>query len=303
MEMIKKETAHFLTLRDFLRFALSQFTKHQVYCGHGTASLEDEAWWLIAGALHIPLDAKRSIWLDAQLTHSEKNLLQRLIYERSILKIPTAYLLQQAYQQGYAFFVDARVLIPRSPIAELLLQRCEPWLGVDKAVPRILDLCTGSGVLAILSAIAFEEAYIDAVDISKDALNVAAENVKRHALEDRVKLIQADLWAGVKGERYDLIISNPPYVNQEDLAAMPAEYHHEPLLALAAGDDGLDIVIRILAEAKTHLNPQGVLIVEVGNSRPALEARFPHFPFIWLEFELGGEGVFLLNYEDLHAAY
>ncbi|MCX7123191.1 MAG: 50S ribosomal protein L3 N(5)-glutamine methyltransferase [Gammaproteobacteria bacterium] len=284
---------------EFFRVGISTLATKKVFLGHGTDDLKDEAWWLIAGALHLPLDLPPQLLLNARVTPAEHHHLVNLLYQRGVQKIPTAYLLKQAYQGGQQFYVDERVLIPRSPIAELIEKHFEPWLLHPESVTHILDLCTGSGCLAILSALAFPAAHVDALDISRAALAVAHHNVDDYELNERVRILESDVFSALKDEKYDLIISNPPYVDLKDLKAMPDEFHHEPTLALAAGDDGLDIVREILEKAKLHLQPEGLLIVEVGNSQPALEAAFPNLPFVWLDFERGGEGVFLLKAEDL----
>jgi len=286
------------TLRDYWRYAVTEFETRGIYCGHGVDNAVDEAWWLLAGALKLPLNA-REPFLEAHLTNAEKNALAELILLRGEQKIPTAYLLKEAYLGGLKFYVDQRVLIPRSPIAELIEQHFNPWLPADEAYMNILDLCTGSGCLAILCAHYFPEASIDAVDISVDALDVAKINCARYHLEEQIQLVHSDLFSELGKKQYQVIISNPPYVDRIDLETMPKEYHHEPRLGLAAGKDGLDIVKRILAGAKAHLVPGGLLIVEVGNSREALEAAYPDLPLVWLELERGGEGVFLLREEDL----
>ena len=286
------------SIRDFLRYAVTEFEQKGVYCGHGVDNIMDEAWWLLAGALKLPL-TERDLFLDARLRADEQTQLMSLIVERAEHKMPTAYLLQEAYLGGLKFYVDQRVLIPRSPIAELIEQRFSPWLSQDEEYMNILDLCTGSACLAILCAYTFPDVSVDALDISIDALDVAEKNRTAHHVEDRVHLFQSDLFNAIAHKQYQVIISNPPYVDAHDLKTMPKEYQHEPGLGLAAGEDGLSVVRRILAEAVNHLLPGGLLIVEVGNSRPALEAAYPELPFTWLEFERGGEGVFLLRREDL----
>jgi ribosomal protein L3 glutamine methyltransferase len=299
VEVILEATKDFQTIGDFFRFGITTLADKKAFLGHGTEDLKDEVWWLIAGALHLPLDLAPSLLLGARLTPMERHHLADFIYQRAVNKIPTAYLLKQAYQAGQVFYVDERVLIPRSPIAELIEKHFEPWLVEPESVTHILDLCTGSGCLAILSALAFPESQVDAVDISEPALAVAKHNVDDYGLNDRVRLLQSDVFSTLKEECYDIILSNPPYVDAQDLHTMPPEFHHEPKLALAAGPDGLDVVRAILREAKKHLKPQGLLIVEVGNSQAALEAAFPELPFVWIDFERGGEGVFVLKAEDL----
>lgn len=287
------------TIADFYRYCVTEMTKHQVYFGHGTEDVLTDAWWLIAGALKLPVDdCYKAEFLPCQLLPEECQFLQDLIYKRTVEKIPTAYLLKEAYQNGYKFYVDERVLIPRSPIAELIENRFSPWIEEEK-VTQILDLCTGSGCLAILAAYAFPGSRVDATDLSPDALEVAKQNVEMHGLSDQINLIQSDVFSGLPARKYDVIISNPPYVDLQDLNSMPAEYHREPRMALEAGEDGLTIVHQILAETKTYLNSGGILIVEVGNSAAALVKAYADLPFIWLEFERGGSGVFLLNESDL----
>lgn len=286
------------TIGEFYHYAMSEMDKHQVYLGHGTDDIIDEAWWLVAGALKLPLAAPQSEFLDSPLTADEVEMLQALLRKRTLERIPTAYLLNQAFQNGYAFYVDERVLIPRSPIAELIENNFSPWISSSR-VHKILDLCTGSGCLAILAAYAFPDASVDASDLSADALAVAAKNIDLHEMENQVRLIQSDVFQALAHEKYDVILSNPPYVDFADLESMPREYQHEPRMALEAGADGLEIVHRILKESKAHLNPGGILIVEVGNSEPALMVAYPKLPFIWLEFERGGSGVFLLREQDL----
>ncbi len=298
MHAIVESSQKLRTVGDFFRFAITCFAQDKVYLGHGTDTLEDEAWWLVAGALKLPLHLEKELFLQAKLTQGERQHLASLIHSRSVDKVPTAYLLKEAYQHGHKFYVDDRVLIPRSPIAELILNHYAPWVSPD-SITRILDLCTGSGVLAILAALAFPDAEVDATDLSPAALAVAAENVREYALTEQVHLIESNVFGQLKDRKYDVIVSNPPYVDRYDLKNMPVEYHHEPKLALEAGIDGLTIVRKILAEAHVHLTPHGILIVEVGNSRLTLEKAFPKLPFVWLEFESGGEGVFLLKAEDL----
>ena len=294
-------TKGFKTIGDFFRFGITTLATKKVFLGHGTDDLKDEVWWLIAGSLHLPLDLAPQLLLNAKVTAAEHHHLTDLLFQRGVQKIPTAYLLKQAYQGGQQFYVDERVLIPRSPIAELIEKHFEPWLLDPESVTNILDLCTGSGCLAVLCALAFPDAKIDALDISTEALAVAQHNVDDYELKARVRVLESNVFSALKDEKYDLIISNPPYVDAQDLSSMPAEFHHEPKLALVAGEDGLDIVREILQKAKAHLKPEGILIVEVGNSQPVLEAAFPKLPFVWLEFERGGDGVFLLKAEDLPA--
>lgn len=279
------------SLRDYIRWAVSRFQAENLFFGHGADNAWDEARQLVLGALYLPYEIADS-YLDCRLEDEEAQLLHALIQRRITERVPTAYLLGEAWFYGLPFVVDERVLIPRSPIAELIAQQFEPWLP---AVPaRILDLCTGSGCIGIACATAFPEAEVVLSDVSFAALEVANLNIERHGLEDRVYTVQGDGFEGLPKQRFDLIVSNPPYVDAEDFADMPAEYHHEPALGLACGDDGLDLVRRMLAEAADHLTEQGILVVEVGNSQVHVEALYPEVDFTWMEFEYGGHGVFLL---------
>lgn len=288
------------TLRDFVRWALTNFNRHHLYYGHGTDNAWDEALHLVLGSLHLPWDSDERL-LDARLTQLEREKLLELIRRRCEDRTPLPYLLGESWFAGLPFKVDARVLIPRSPIAELIQDGFAPWFNEDEPPVRILDLCTGSGCIGIACAYAFPTAHVTLSDVSEDALMVAAENISRHHLVDRVEAITSDLFAALQGKTFDLIVSNPPYVDQQDLSLMPEEYHQEPELALAAGDDGLDLVRVILAQARKHLNEGGVLVVEVGNSETHLEALFPQVPFLWVEFESDARGVFVLTAEQLDA--
>ncbi|MGC8119034.1 50S ribosomal protein L3 N(5)-glutamine methyltransferase [Marinobacter sp. VGCF2001] len=285
-----------LTIRDLLRFAVSRFAASPLYFGHGTDNVWDEAVQLVLRSVHLPLE-NNNLFLDARLTRAERELILGRLERRVSERIPIAYLLGEAWFMGMPFNVDERVLVPRSPIGELLENGLQPWLGAMQ-VERILDLCTGSGCIGIGAAAVFGEAEVDLSDISADALAVAESNIELHGLKGRVRAIQSDVFDNIEG-RYDVIVSNPPYVDAEDLADMPAEYHHEPELGLAAGNDGLDIAHRILATAADHLTENGLLIVEVGNSWGALDDAYPDLPLTWLEFENGGDGVFLVTAGDL----
>ncbi len=279
------------TLRDYIRWAVSRFQAEQLFFGHGTDNAWDEARQLVLGALHLPWEMADS-YLDCRLEDDERAHLQDLLQRRIEQRVPTAYLLGQAWFCGLPFIVDERVLIPRSPIGELIDRRFEPWLA--QAPARVLDLCAGSGCIGIACAYEFLEAEVILADLSFEALEVANRNIEHHGLEDRVYTVQSDGFDGLPKQRFDLILSNPPYVDAEDIADMPNEFHHEPALALACGEDGLDLVRRILAQAADHLTETGTLIVEVGNSQVHVEALYPEVEFTWLEFARGGHGVFLL---------
>ncbi|MDK4556078.1 50S ribosomal protein L3 N(5)-glutamine methyltransferase [Kingella kingae] len=285
------------TVRDFLRFAISRFNQAQLSFGHGSDNAHDEAAYLILYTLNLPLDTLDP-YLDAKLLDDEKEILLDKIYARVVNRVPVAYLTNQAWQGDFDFYVDERVIVPRSFIYELLGVPLSPWIEYPELVHRALDLCTGSGCLAIQMAEHYPAAEIDAVDISLDALEVAAINVEEYGLQDRINLIHTDLFEGLDGT-YDLIISNPPYVDAESVAELPEEYLHEPELALGSGEDGLDATRQILLQVAKFLNPQGVLLVEIGHNRDVLERAYPELPFMWLETS-GGDGfVFLLTREQL----
>ncbi|MGK0524324.1 MAG: ribosomal protein L3 glutamine methyltransferase [Pseudomonadales bacterium] len=284
------------TVRDYLRYASSRFSASTVFFGHGTDNVWDEAVQLVMRTLHLPLD-NNTLFLDARLAREERELILERIRRRIDDRIPLAYLLGEAWFMGMPFHVDERVLVPRSPIGELIENGFQPWLG-DKSVERILDLCSGSGCIGIGAATVFEDASVDLSDVSSDALAVAESNIDLHELRDRVRTVQSDVFANISGQ-YDIIVSNPPYVDAEDLADMPQEFHHEPALGLAAGNDGLDIAHRIIAGAAEHLTPGGLLVVEVGNSWVALDEAYPDLPFTWLDFSNGGDGVFAIAEQNL----
>lgn len=292
----RQATETLVTLRDFLRWAETAMRRGDVFLGHGTDDFWDEALLLALHVLHLPWDSDPRI-LDARLLPAEREQIVALVSRRVNERVPTAYVTGRAWFCGLEFRVDERVLIPRSPIAELIEHRFQPFVEPER-VHRILDLCTGSGCIAIACAHAFPDALVDASDISEQALEVCAENIHLHGLEGRVEYLQADGLSGLS-ENYDLIVCNPPYVDAEDMASLPREYRFEPEMALASGSDGLDFTRRLLAEAPGHLTEAGVLVVEVGNSAAAVQRTWPEVPFIWLEFERGGEGVFAITREEL----
>lgn len=286
------------TVRDWLRFAVSRFYQAELFFGHGSSDAYDEAVYLILHTLRLPLD-RLEPFLDARLTDGERvevlNIIQRRVQER----IPAAYLTNEAFLGEFSFYVDERVIVPRSFIAELLRTQFTPWIAEPEAISSVLDMCTGSGCLAILAAHEFPYAHIDAIDLSADALAVAAHNVADYDLQDRVQLIQSDLFTQLGDKKYDLIISNPPYVDAPSVAALPQEYLHEPELALGSGDDGLDATRTILKNAAQHLTDNGILIVEIGHNRDALETEYPKLPFTWLDVAAGDQFVFMLHRNDL----
>ena len=290
--------AELLTLRDMLRWAVSRFNAAGLFFGHGTQDAYDEAAWLVLHALHLPPD-RLEPFLDARLAAAEKEAVTALIDRRIAERIPAAYLTHEAWLGDYRFHVDERVIVPRSHIAGLLMEDAlAPWIDAG-AVEDALDLCTGSGCLAVLLGLTFPGARVDAVDLSEDALAVARRNVADYGLDARIALHRSDLFAALDGRRYDLIVSNPPYVTAAAMRALPPEYRHEPALALAAGEDGLDIVRRLLDDAGKHLKPGGVLVVEVGDGRDAVEQSFPSLDPVWLDGGDDGKGVFLLRQEAL----
>ncbi len=285
------------TVWDFIRFGMTEFQKHGLYFGHGTDNALDDALALVLDTLHIPYELADKA-MSAKLTTDEKNAILSLFEKRINERVPVPYLTGYAHFCGLRFKVNRDVLIPRSPIAELIESQFEPWINPDN-VTHVLDMCTGSGCIAIACSYAFDAAIVDAVDISKDALKMAAENVKAHELEESVQLIQSDLFSQLTEVSYDIIVSNPPYVSKSEMATLPKEYSHEPTLALEAEDEGLKLVDKMLIDAKRYLKDGGILIVEVGNSMSTLIEKYPEVPFTWLTFERGGDGVFLLTKEEL----
>lgn len=288
------------TVRDFIRYAVSRFNAAKLFFGHGSDNAWDEAVYLTLHTLHLPLD-RLEPFLDARLLPEERVALLDIYTRRCQDRLPAAYLTHEAWLGEHRFYVDNRVIVPRSFIAELLAEQLTPWVDDPWAIENALDLCTGSGCLAILTALAFPNAMVDAVDLSKEALTVAERNIADYHLVDRVNPLQSDAFTALAGRKYKLIISNPPYVDAEAVAALPPEYLHEPEMALGSGDDGLDFTRIILREAKKYLTDDGILVVEIGHNRAALEAAYPTLPFVWLDTAAGDEYVFLLHAADLPA--
>jgi ribosomal protein L3 glutamine methyltransferase len=291
-------TTPFQTVRDLLRFAVSRFTEAQLAFGHGSANAYDEAAYLILHTLHLPLDTLDP-FLDARLLDTEIDAVLKVIERRAAERVPAAYITQEAWMHGRRFHVDERVIVPRSFIGELLEDGLQPYVADPDEVSAVLELCTGSGCLAILASEAFPNADIDAVDLSSDALQVAHQNVAEYHLDDRIALFEGDLFAPLPERRYDVIIANPPYVNSDSMQALPAEYRHEPQLALAGGADGMDIVRRIIGQARNWLTDEGILVVEIGNERENVEAAFGGLDLVWLSTSGGDDSVFLIQASDL----
>jgi ribosomal protein L3 glutamine methyltransferase len=286
------------TVRDYIRYAVSRFNAAGLFFGHGSDNAWDEAVYLTLHTLNLPLDHLEP-FLDARLLPHEREQLLDIYTRRCQDRLPAAYLTHEAWLGEHRFYVDDRVIVPRSFIAELLDEQLAPWIDDPWAIESALDLCTGSGCLAILAALSFPNAEVAAVDLSPDAIAVAERNVADYSLYDRIELIQSDAFQNLAGRKFDLIVSNPPYVNAESVARLPPEYLHEPELALGSGDDGLDFTRIILREAKKHLTDNGILVVEIGHNREALEAAYPTLPFTWLDTAAGDQYVFLLHASDL----
>ena len=286
------------TLRDLIRYAVSRFHASQIALGHGSDNTWDEAVYLVLHRLHLPPDLLDP-FLDARVLAKERQRVLDLIDRRVAQRVPAAYLTQEAWLRGHRFYVDQRVIVPRSPIAELLDEGLAPWVGDPQAVSRVLDMCTGSGCLAILAALAFPFATVDAVDLSADALDVARRNVQDYQLEDRLTLHQSNLFTALPEAEYDVILCNPPYVNSQSMDALPAEYRAEPFLALAGGEDGMDLVRRILQAAPQYLSAEGFLVLEIGHERAHFEAAFPHLEPMWLATEESSDQLLLLTREQL----
>jgi len=291
-------TLPFSTVRDLLRFAVSRFNQAGLSFGHGSANAYDEAAYLVLHTLHLPLDLLEP-FMDARLSAAEIDAVLNVIERRATERVPAAYITQEAWMHGFRFYVDERTIVPRSFIGELLQDGLQPYVEDPEQVSGVLELCTGSGCLAILAAHAFPNADVDAVDLSAPALEVAARNVADYKLEDRIALFEGDLYAPLAQRRYDVIISNPPYVNAASMQELPAEYKHEPEMALAGGADGMDIVRRIIADARNWLTEDGVLVVEIGNERQHVEAAFGGLNLVWLSTSAGDDNVFLIQAADL----
>jgi ribosomal protein L3 glutamine methyltransferase len=288
------------TVRDVLRLAVSRFNAAQLAFGHGTDNAYDEAAYLVLHTLRLPLD-RLEPFLDAMLLPHEVEQVLAVIDRRVEERLPAAYITHEAWLGEHRFYVDERVIVPRSHLAELIEQGFGAWLPDPGGVQHALDLCTGSGCLAILLALAFPHAMVDAADSSAEALQVARRNVADYGLDQRVRLVQSDLFGNLTGERYELIVSNPPYVDAASMRRLPPEWRHEPAVALAGGEDGLQVVARILMHARAHLMPRGIVVMEIGSGRPALERAFPQLSPIWLETRAGGDQVFLLERDQLPA--
>ncbi len=298
MSKLTSVTNQLHTVADYCRYGATLFNQAELFYGHGSDNAFNDAYILVMYALSLPNDVDDSI-MTCRLVDSEKQNILALFNRRIEEQIPVAYITNVAYFAQLPFYVDERVLVPRSPIGELIENQFFPYIAANKAPKRILDLCTGSGCIAIACASYFSDADVDAIDLSVDALNVAQMNIENHGLSEQVIPIQSDVFSGVEGQRYDLIVSNPPYVDQQDIDNLPQEYHHEPEMGLGCGEDGLDIVRIILAQSAQHLNEGGLLFCEVGNSEVHVKTLYKNVPFTWLNFERGGHGVFMLTKAQL----
>jgi ribosomal protein L3 glutamine methyltransferase len=294
MNLYRAAIKELRTVRDLLRFAVSRFQQAQLHYGHGTSNAYDEAAYLILHTLHLPIDSLNP-YLDARLTESEREAIVQVLERRVKERIPAPYLTQEAWLQGYAFYVDQRVIVPRSFIAELLLDQLAPWVQDPHQVGQILELCTGSGCLSIIAAEVFPNAKIIAADISPAALEVARKNVDTYGLQQRIRLLESDLFTQVPKKKFDLILVNPPYVPAASMDALPAEFRAEPELALSGGQDGLDLVHQLLSQAGQYLKKNGLMLVEVGHERPAVEAAYPDLPLTWLSTSAGDDMVFMYS--------
>lgn len=289
------------TIRDWIRYAVSQFEASDIFYGHGADNSYDEAVWLMMSGLHLPMETLEN-FLDAAITTAERKHLAYLIEQRVTKRVPTAYLVREAWLHDFKFYVDERVIVPRSFIAELLLDdSLSAWIEYPEMIENAADICTGSGCLGILLAHAFPSAAVDVIDISLDAIAVSNINIANYGLEDQVTAIQSDMFSALSGKTYDVMISNPPYVDAPSMAALPTEYRNEPQLALGSGDAGLDHTHTLLREAAHYLNDEGILIVEIGHNRDALLEAYPHVPFVWLDTSGGDKFVFLLTKAQLLA--
>jgi ribosomal protein L3 glutamine methyltransferase len=285
------------TLTDFMRWGASRFVDAELSYSHGMSSPLDESVYLVLRALNLPVDTPNVYW-QSKVTDTEKHSIVALLKRRIEERVPAAYLTKEGWFAGLQFFIDERVLVPRSPIAELVENQFQPWVMPDE-VENILDLCTGSGCIGIACAYAFPYAEVDLADLSEDALDVARINIEKHDASEQITAIQSDLFSNIGERRYDIIVTNPPYVDKDDIDGMSDEFHHEPELGLSSGNDGLDCTRQILAQASEYLNDEGILVVEVGNSQHVLVQEFPQVPFQWIEFERGGDGVFMLTKQQL----
>ncbi len=285
------------TMLDFIRWGASCFDAEGLFFGHGTDNALDESTALVLHALNLQYDLPPA-YLQSRVTAEEKGAILELFQRRVNERLPASYLTNSAIFAGLQFYIDENVLVPRSPIAELVEKGFEPWIDSERVV-RVLDMCSGSGCIGIACAYSFPQAEVDLVDVSPEAIKVAETNIRQHGLQDRVKAIRSDIFTSLDKEEYDIIVSNPPYVSRSEMQELPQEYLNEPVLGLEAGDAGLDIVIPMLQQASSYLKPDGIMVVEVGLSADRLQERFPQVPFLWLEFERGGEGVFMLTVDQL----